>query len=243
MDKFAIITQALMRLGEREYKQGSAVYEPARIFFPVAMREANARHNWSFARRLFVPLRPLAKHEHHGAHAVNAPERHEKAPRDHVGHHCPREHEKRREGAFKCVFVVPEDCLRIIGLYDKGFRKVDTWHLGVDPDTQQRVIYAPEAAEPRLTYVADLVAAGGCIPDHAPLYCAGVVSLLAARLAPAILGNEQIGQQLQAEAERYLQEAILQDRRQDASNDQHPLRSILERDILSEHSASIIYYI
>lgn len=117
------------------------------------------------------------------------------------------------------------------------------WTLGMDVDRNERVIYTPENDDVMLTYTADLLQCGACVPDFAPMYCNGVISMLAARLAPSMLGSEQMAQTLIAEAEAYLKEAIIEDRRQERSNDQHPLADILDMDITRYRTfKSQLYY-
>lgn len=261
MDKYTVITQALKMLGEREYVEGSAVFDPANIFFESTLRECNARHHWSFARRVNVPLVPLGKprrerpghHRHPAGHKPghgeeqdkpeNAPERHEKRAHHDDWRKYPRGHRKPVLDSFWGVFQLPHDCMRIIRLSNRWGGKVPHWTLGVDVDSRERVIYTEGADEPRLTYTADILQAGAALPDDAPLFAQGVIHLLAARLAPSMLGNPAMGQQLKAQAEDYLREAILIDKRQERSNDQHPLMEIVNRDVL--HSVRInseLYY-
>lgn len=261
MDKFSVITQALRRLGDREYEQDSAVYDPVNIFFDSVMRECNARHHWSFARRTRVKLEPWHEitdrgeerfcrhHHHHHQHddedlPENAPEGTKKGRLGRGRHKLPRKHTSTPSRACQGAFYVPSDCLRIMEVVDECGRKLRHWSLSMDVDRQERILIAPGEGAAYLTYTADLIQCGSAIPDFAPMYCNGVIALLAARLAPSMLGNEQLGQMLFQEAEGYLREAILQDKRQERSNDQHPLRGILERDITAVmRYPSQIYYL
>ena len=50
MDKGTIIARALALLGNHIYTEQAATQSPAEQHFPDVMLEANAAHNWSFAR-------------------------------------------------------------------------------------------------------------------------------------------------------------------------------------------------
>jgi hypothetical protein len=50
MDKGTIIARALALLGNHIYTEQAATHSPAEQHFPDVMLEANAAHNWSFAR-------------------------------------------------------------------------------------------------------------------------------------------------------------------------------------------------
>lgn len=133
--------------------------------------------------------------------------------------------------------------MRIISLHDETGEKAREWTLAMDSDRQERIVHVPYVQAATLNYTADLLQCGGAIPDFAPAFCNGVIALLAARIAPSVLGMEQMTQQLIAESEAYMREAILEDKRQDRSNDQHPLKDIMRRDVLRGQSInSEIYY-
>lgn len=52
MDKTTLFNLALSLIGEARYTEQAGVQHPCELWYPLVMREASVRHNWSFARRL-----------------------------------------------------------------------------------------------------------------------------------------------------------------------------------------------
>jgi hypothetical protein len=59
MDKTTFFNLALSLLGGGEYHSEAATSSPCDLWYPVVLREAACRHNWSFSRRsASLPLQP-----------------------------------------------------------------------------------------------------------------------------------------------------------------------------------------
>lgn len=124
------------------------------------------------------------------------------------------------------TFTIPIDCLVLREVRDADGRKLASWQL-VD-----RTITTTDApASLRVTYTTDYtISENGEVPDSAPTFAQYFVTLLAARVTPSILGGDEYGMQLslslEQKANSYRLRAIAQDRMQDASNDQSPMRDL-----------------
>lgn len=202
MDRGTVIQRALEKLGCREYVEGTATEDPVRRAYDVVVRRCNGRFKWSFAR---VSGRRLEVKE-----------------RD-------------EEGWERGFYVeLPDDCLIVESIMTERREKVRHSEFAVDPETRRRVVLVEGVdRETRLylNYTADIITLGGVLPDSAPYFCEGVVCELASELALSIVSNKNLAEAYKAEARENLQRAIDIDARQWKSNDQHPLRDVLGRNI------------
>lgn len=203
MDKGTVIERALSKLGDREFVERTATEDPVRRAYDFILRKANALHRWSFAR--VIGRKAEVK-------------------------------ERDAEGWAKMNYIeIPYDCLRMEHVTTERGIKVRHSEFGIRPGAGIRIA-AVEGVEKGdtllLTYIADLIALNVEPPDESPYFCEGVICALAADLAMSIINNEQMAQAYNEEARVAFQRAIDNDARQWQSNDQHPLRGILRREIL-----------
>lgn len=123
-------------------------------------------------------------------------------------------------------YLLPADCLKVINVETMEHSKVRFFEI------LGRSIYTKyEENELLLTYISDLVAQGGTLPDSAPLFCQGVIDLLASYIAIPITGQPQLAESLRQSAELQFRAAITSDRQQDASNASSPINRILKENI------------
>ena len=203
MDRGTVIQRALEKLGEREYVEETATEDPVRRAYDVVVRRCNARFKWSFCR---VTGRELGVKE--------------------------RDEEGWRRGYY---VELPDDCMVVEAVRRESGEKVRHSEFGIDPERRQRVVFVEGVGKDSklyLDYIADIVTLGGVLPDSAPYFCEGVICELAGELAISIVSNAELAAAYKAEARENLQRAIDMDARQWKSNDQHPLRGIMERNIL-----------
>lgn len=130
------------------------------------------------------------------------------------------------DGIF--VYNLPADCLRVLELRDTVTgQKVR--HFEIYGRTLE--IQGHPSDNVTLVYTSDILASRDELPDEAPLFCKYVITLLAARICPTITGNPQLTQSLEAQAQQFYFDALTQDRQQARSNDQHPLKGIMDSNI------------
>ena len=232
MDIVTVINQALSLIGDRVYKEGSATSAPLKLHYNSVVRRCLLKHDWSFARVLDKEVKATHRHIH----------------KEHGGHHEKHDEEKpRHELAEKMnrmnrswieddvYYLLPADCLVVRDLKDSvSGRRLKEFQVGVDTQTYNRIVRSEELAGAPLlvTYTSNLMSLGGELPDVAGGFIDGVVYTLAAAISPVLGVDLQMASYLRAEGERILGEARVIDARQDASNDQHPLKEILGNDIL-----------
>lgn len=125
------------------------------------------------------------------------------------------------------TFTLPADCIRLQTVLHGGHkvRHFDIFGRTLTCD-------APSASV-TITYQSDLSNIGGGLPDTAPFFEEGVISLLAAKISPIITGNPAPQTDLEQEAEHYFRRAATLDAYQNRSNDQHPLSEIRELNIFN----------
>lgn len=128
------------------------------------------------------------------------------------------------------AYLLPADCLKVISVTDTATgAKIPHWQL-----YSGRIEIQSEITDTvDLTYTSDLLAAQQQLPDHAPDFCQYVIHLLAARIAPTITGQIELANMLEQKAALLLSQAIYQDARQHASNDQAPLTADLSTHVRS----------
>lgn len=124
------------------------------------------------------------------------------------------------------TFTIPLDCLILREVRDADGRKLPRWQL-----VDRTIITEDAPSSLRVTYTTDYtISENGEVPDSAPTFAQYFVTLLAARVTPSIMGGEeysmQLAMSLEQKANAYRLRAITQDRMQDASNDQSPLRQM-----------------
>lgn len=118
-------------------------------------------------------------------------------------------------------FVVPEDCLRLLWVGAGHWRMAG------------RTVFCEECPTRLVVrFLSNDLALAEVLPDHAPLFVEAVKCLLASKVAATVTGKPQnVGVFLDL-FRRYVADALHQDVSQRGSNDQHPLRGILNSSIL-----------
>lgn len=81
-------------------------------------------------------------------------------------------------------------------------------------------------------YISNRLAKTEELPENQPLFCRGVMLLLAARVSPKVTTKMDIAMALEAQAKDVLSEALYRDAQMRDSNDQHPLADILNSSII-----------
>lgn len=121
-------------------------------------------------------------------------------------------------------YALPVDCLRVVELSG-----LSHWRLmgrSVVPETDA---YTTGAVE--LVYTSSEMLEAETVPVDMPDFGQVLVLHLAASLCGCVSGDEGKRQELLGRAETVLRMAMLEDAQQDASNDQHPLRRMLDNAI------------
>ncbi len=127
---------------------------------------------------------------------------------------------------FEEVYKLPDDCLRIIEVQGlKNWRKYGR-HIHPDKDCE------PEK-EVALIYTSSSMANRGEVDDNVPEFTRALIVRLAAYIAPSVANDKQLRWQLEQEAQEILSAAMTHDTQQDNSNDQHPLRGLLDNSLLA----------
>lgn len=134
---------------------------------------------------------------------------------------------KSHDGIF--CYNLPADCLRVLEVRDT-VNQTKVRHYSIYGRTLE--VDGHPTDNITLVYTSDLLACREDLPDEAPLFCQYVIHLLAAKIAPTVTGNLQLASQLTAEAQAYMHQALTADRQQARSNDQHPLKGLLENNII-----------
>lgn len=125
------------------------------------------------------------------------------------------------------TYTLPLDCLLIRTLRDLDGNKLRVWQL-----LDRTIVSEDSQGALRLTYTTDYtISADGEPPDTSPTFLQYFVTQLAAKCAPSILGEAglELSIALEQKANAYRLRAIAQDRMQDASNAQSPLRMMQDR--------------
>lgn len=125
------------------------------------------------------------------------------------------------------IYDYPADCLSIIQLTDHNNRRI-SWR----PYANRTLITCDSPTpHPTCIYNNNSLTCADSLPDSDPAFCNYFISLLAANIAPCVLGGEQgiaAAQTFMQEALSYLNEARTRDAQQYASNDEsHPIRTYL----------------
>ena len=112
-------------------------------------------------------------------------------------------------------FPLPEDCLKLLKVEARRWRMAG------------RVVVCEEAPSLlQVRFLSNEAALAEMLPDHEPLFVEAVKCLLASKVAATVTGKF-------LELYRgYVADALYHDVSQRGSNDQHPLKDILERSIL-----------
>lgn len=122
------------------------------------------------------------------------------------------------------VWVLPEDCLRIVEL--GGLRHWRKYGACIVPEVD-----GWSDGDVWVVYTSSECAMEGFIPDDVPDFAQVMIFHLAAAICGCVSGDEGKRQSLLEKAEGVLREAALLDATQDASNDQHPLEGMLNNSI------------
>lgn len=131
-----------------------------------------------------------------------------------------------KEAVLECPeetgrFPVPEDCLKLL--------KVEARHWRMAGRT---VICEECPSRLQVRFLSNDLALAESLPDNEPLFVEAVMCLLASKVATTVTGKPQIVTVFLELYRRYADEALHHDVSQRGSNDQHPLKDILNRSIL-----------
>lgn len=131
-----------------------------------------------------------------------------------------------KEAVLECAqedgrFPVPEDCLKLL--------KVEARHWRMAGRT---VICEECPSRLQVRFLSNDLALAESLPDNEPLFVEAVKCLLASKVATTVTGKPQIVTVFLELYRRYADEALHHDVSQRGSNDQHPLKDILNRSIL-----------
>lgn len=124
------------------------------------------------------------------------------------------------------AYLLPEDCLRPLKINHSCFELVG------------RYIYLNRLFQPapddglELTYISDSMGRAETLPDTSPLFLRGLSLLLSARMASKLTGQPQLAFSLEEAARSTLMDALHQDALSQHSNDQHPLKWILDASLV-----------
>lgn len=180
MDKVTLFSQALHKIGQREYFRDTPSGKECDLWFPQVLHEALLFGRWSFATR---------------------------------------ETTLQSDTPFR--FQLPADCIRVLKVGAPRFRIV-----GRELIIEEHPALRDSRTLP-LTYLSDSIALQEHLPDTEPMFCKGVMLLLAARIAPKLTSNPQLAAALDQDATETLRRALHENAVQQWSNDQHPLKDIL----------------
>lgn len=139
---------------------------------------------------------------------------------------------KNADGIF--AYNLPADCLRVLEVRDTA-TQIKVRYYSIFGRILE--VYGHSSDNITLVYTSDLLACREDLPDEAPQFCEYVIYLLAAKIAPTVTGNIQLAAQLNAEATQRMHAALTADRQQARSNDQHPLKGLLENNIIVDAEA------
>ena len=180
MDKVTLFSQALHKIGQREYFRDTPSGKECDLWFPQVLHEALLFGRWSFATR---------------------------------------ETTLQSDTPFR--FQLPADCIRVLKVGAPRFRLI-----GRELIIEEHPALRDNRTLP-LTYLSDSIARQEHLPDTEPMFCKGVMLLLAARIAPKLTSNPQLAASLDQDASETLRRALHENAVQQWSNDQHPLKDIL----------------
>lgn len=108
--------------------------------------------------------------------------------------------------------VLPGDCLELRSVGLKNWKKIGRRIISDNKEDQSAdIIYKSRE-------ISDTLA----LPDHEPLWCEAVVTLVAASVAGRVTGLKSAGHDLQQVGMQLLYRASLKEARQVSSNDQEP---------------------
>lgn len=110
-----------------------------------------------------------------------------------------------------CTEELPADCLEV-----REVEGVSNWRRA------GKRIYAEGVQELVVWYKSSKLAETLNLPDNEPFFCEGCVLMLAAKAAPRVTGNFNLGVQLEKKAYAALYRAKLKEARSADSNDQKP---------------------
>ena len=118
-------------------------------------------------------------------------------------------------------FPLPEDCLKLLKV------EAGRWRMA-----GREVVCEEAPSLLQVRFLSNDVALAEMLPDHEPLFVEAVKCLLASKVAATVTGKPQnVGVFLEL-YRGYVADALYHDVSQRGSNDQHPLKDILERSIL-----------
>lgn len=128
---------------------------------------------------------------------------------------------KKEEG-----FEIPRDCIRVL--------EVDAlrWRMRGRRIVLEKLWEGPGHGEVlKLTYLSNDLAKREELPEQEPLFCNGVMLLLASRLSMKLSSDPNMEIKLEQQAQEALSQALHLNVVQSHSNDQHPLVDILNQSL------------
>lgn len=125
-------------------------------------------------------------------------------------------------------YVLPQDCLRVEKM--EGLR-----HWGIFGNHVQPVNSCDVEGRVWCTYISSILANRGEVPDSRAKFINALVLRLAARICNAVSADDERRLRLEQQYRLELDNAIIDDVRQDQSNDQDPLDAIMNSSITGEY--------
>ena len=131
-----------------------------------------------------------------------------------------------KESVLECPegngrFPLPEDCLKLLNVEARHRRMAG------------RTVVCEECpSRLQVRFLSNDLALAEMLPDHEPLFVEAVKCLLASKVAATVTGKPQNVSVFLELYRRYASDALYHDVSQRGSNDQHPLKDILDRSIL-----------
>ena len=123
-------------------------------------------------------------------------------------------------------YTIPFDCLRIVEL--RGLRNWRIFGTRIRPESDR-----DPGGDVEMVYTSNCMSNRGEVPDTVPEFVHALVCRLAGYLAASLAANQQLRIAMEQECEVWLDRAMTHDTQNDNSNDQHPLKRLMERDILA----------
>ena len=122
---------------------------------------------------------------------------------------------------------LPDDCLRIVEM--RGLKNWRKYGRLVQSEGWQR----PADGVVECVYTSNELAGTGELPDEIqPEFTKAVVYWLASNLAVPVTNDHRLRVQLEEEGRAWLEKAATHDVQQDSSNDQDPLKGLLDRKVV-----------
>ncbi len=209
---------ALNMIGESRYAAERPGYEACDVYFRHLYTEILSQHDWSFARRMRV-LNPIYEEPD----LIVGDDGYIAQPDDENENDGSDEETKPAPTAWK----LPVDCLRVVEL-----RGLKNWRIyGREVHTEGEV---PSDGKVECIYTSSSLSDDGQLPELARGFAQILTLRLASALAAAVKHDNNLSMAFLNLAKDAFDRAAVLDTQQDNSNDQHPLKYMLENNDLTQ---------